>query len=270
MSSLGRLVAGVAHEINNPVRFIYGNLTFLEEHFTALLSALQYYHKVNPEVLNTPELQELDIDFVRSDFPALLQSMSKGTNRIKDIVHSLKNFSRLGESGQKTVSLLKGLEDALQLLEHRLGASRGADGSAAIQVVRKYGVLPTVECYFGQLNQVFFNILDNAIDALEGGRSPREITISASACTLENSSDCGVEIEIADNGCGIPLELQERIFDPFFTTKPVGSGTGMGLAICHSVVVETHGGSLKMRSSPAGTAFTMRIPCQARGMLVTS
>jgi len=256
MSSLGQLVAGVAHEINNPVSFIHGNLVFAEEHATVLLEALRRYRVRDPHVSHAPEWEDLDLDFVQVDFPVLLESMRQGTQRIRAIVNSLRSFSRLDESKQKTVDPIDGIEDSLQIVQHRLQATRQRP---AIQLVRDYENLPPIACYPGQLNQVFFNIVANAIDALENTAHYPTITIEARQYK-HSDGDCGVEIEISDNGCGIPSEIRDRIFEPFFTTKPVGSGTGMGLAVCHSVVVGAHGGQLEVESRLGKTTFIVSLP----------
>ncbi|MGD1902295.1 MAG: ATP-binding protein [Geitlerinemataceae cyanobacterium] len=256
MSSLGQLVAGVAHEINNPVSFIHGNLTFTEEHANALLDAIAYYEKRLPD--GREALEDLDLDFIREDFPAILKSMRQGTERIEAIVESLRSFSRLNESEQKIVNPIDGIEDTLRIVEHRLKATRTRP---TLEIVRKYEDLSPIACYPGQLNQVFLNLIVNAIDALEGIVSEPTIAIAAERRLPDGSRN--IEIAISDNGCGIPTELRDRIFEPFFTTKQVGDGTGMGLAVCHSVVVEAHGGQLDVESSPRGTTFTVRLPHRA-------
>jgi len=285
MSSLGQLVAGIAHEINNPVNFIHGNLTYASAYFYDLLSFLRLYRENYPnpsaEILEQAEL--INIDFIAKDLPKLLASMQRGTDRIRSIVLSLRNFSRLDEADMKKVDLHEGIENTLLILQHRLNAN---GRSPEIQVFKEYGNLPPVECYPGQLNQVFLNILSNAIEALKNSDfcsleypSPT-ITIRTSlsescgsqanhiSSTTEQSSDStpnsqNVVIRIADNGPGMPESVRTRLFDPFFTTKPVGQGTGLGLSISYQIVVEHHHGILTCTSAPGqGTEFWIEIPIQ--------
>jgi two-component system, NtrC family, sensor kinase len=265
MSALGQMVAGVADEINNPVSFIYGNLTHVNEYAKSLLHLLQLYqqHYPNPPKSLQAEIDDVDLNYLSEDLNKMLRSMEIGANRIRDIVISLRNFSRLDEAERKRVDIHEGINNTLMILQHRLkAAGEGAD----IQVIKKYGVLPLVECNAGELNQVFMNLLANAIDALQennkGHRleniiaNPNSILIQTSK--TENNQ---VRIVIADNGVGIPEELQLRIFDPFFTTKPVGKGTGLGLSISYQVVTERHHGNLWCESSSAGgTKFIIEIP----------
>ena len=285
MSSLGQLVAGVAHEINNPVTFISGNIIHAEMYAQDLLELVRLYTKHYPQP--TPEIEQhmedTDFDFLQKDFPKLLKSMEIGANRIRQIVLSLKNFSRVDEAERKSVDIHEGIENTLMILQHRLKPE-----AANIQLVKEYGELPFVECYPGQLNQVFMNILNNAIDSLEKSEpeelyqdevtltttpshhQPRMIKISTEVvdCSESKASDSGesenaknVVIRIADNGSGIPQDVKKRIFDPFFTTKPVGEGTGLGLSISYQIVVEKHGGQLECFSEPGkGTEFVVEIP----------
>jgi signal transduction histidine kinase len=263
MSSLGQLVAGIAHEINNPVNFIHGNLTHVEDYSRDLLELIQLYqhHYPNP----VPDIQtktaDLDLDFIREDFPNTLSSMKMGTDRIRAIVLSLRNFSRLDEAEIKAVDLHEGIDSTLLILQHRLNARFDRP---AIQVIKDYGQLPLIECYPGQLNQVFMNILVNGIDALEERekQSPQE---NPSQITLRTSlvNQQWAQIEISDNGCGIPPEIQPKIFNPFFTTKPIGKGTGMGMSISYKIITEKHHGKLDCRSTPGqGTDFVIQIPIQ--------
>lgn len=261
MSSLGQLVAGVAHEINNPANFIHGNITHAQAYTQDLLGLVRCYQEDYPEP--TPKIQQeieaIELDFLQEDFPKLLASMKVGTDRLRHIVTSLRHFSRLDESEQKDVDLHEGIDGCLMILYNRLKAKQDRP---EIEVVKQYGQLPRVECYPGQLNQVFMNILTNAIDALEDRMAAESDSFSAriSICTEAVKSDW-VAIRIADNGSGIPEEVVQRIYNPFFTTKPVGKGTGMGLAISYQVVVERHGGWLECASVPgAGTEFTIEIP----------
>ena len=267
MSSLGQLVAGVAHEINNPVNFIHGNLVYVQEYIESLLGfvQLQQQHNSNP----APELQsaakDLDLEFLQEDLPKMLASMKLGTDRIRQIVLSLRNFSRMDEAEFKAVDIHEGIDSTLMILQHRLKA--GPD-RPEIEMVRDYNALPLVECYAGQVNQVFMNILVNSIDAIEESNAertyqnikdhPNRITIRTSVVDA-----AWVQVAIADNGVGIPKEVQQRIFDPFFTTKPLGKGTGMGMSISYQIVTERHGGKLECFSTLGeGTEFIIWIPLQ--------
>jgi two-component system NtrC family sensor kinase len=255
MSSLGQMVAGIAHEINNPVSFIFGNLTYTEEYTGKLMKLLQMYRDEYPEP--SPALQEaievFELDFLLDDLPKMLSSMQVGATRIRDIVRSLRNFSRLDESDMKKVNLHEGIDSTLMILEHRL---KFQPDRPAIQIVKEYGQLPLVECYAGLLNQVFMNIIANAIDVLqEPLENPGIIRIRT-----EVEGTLAV-IRIADNGAGITDQVKQRIFDPFYTTKRIGSGTGMGLAISHSIIVEKHKGEIKCFSVVGkGTEFRIEIP----------
>jgi signal transduction histidine kinase len=267
MSSLGELVAGVAHEINNPVNFIYGNLTHASQYIHDLLRIVQLYQQYYPNAVPEvqAELEANDLNFLLEDLPKLLDSMKIGAKRIRDIVLSLRVFSRLDESEIKGVDIHEGIDSTLMILGHRL---KGKPGSPSIEVIKEYGNLPLVECYAGQINQVFMNIISNAIDALE--ESLVSCQLSTVDGTLNNNPTIRIHtkavgkqvvIQIADNGRGIPKELQKRIFDPFFTTKPVGVGTGMGLAISYQIIKEKHGGSLQCVSpSEGGSEFVIAIP----------
>ncbi|GAB4383871.1 MAG: hypothetical protein Kow00121_46480 [Elainellaceae cyanobacterium] len=271
MSSLGQLVAGVAHEINNPVNFIYGNLTYAEEYTRDLLTLLKLYQQEYPEPTARiqEQAEEIDLEFLASDMPRLLDSMRMGTERIRGIVKSLRIFSRLDEAEFKAVDIHEGIDSTLLILQNRLKAK---SNQPAIEVVKHYGNLPLIECYVGQLNQVFMNILSNAIDALDELRESsvsdpsRQPTITI---TTEITPSNQITIRIADNAAGISQETQKRLFDPFFTTKPVGKGTGMGLAISYEVVTGKHKGQLHCNSQAgAGTEFVIEIPiCQAQSVL---
>lgn len=275
MSSLGRMLAGVAHEINNPVSFIQGNLMPAKSYFQDLLSLLKIYQQTYPNP--TPEIKVLasliDLEFLIEDWSKLMDSMQVGTQRICQIVLSLRSFSRLDESELKPVDIHDGIDNTLLILQNRLKA---VGNHPEIEVIKNYGLLPKVTCYASQLNQVFMNLLSNAIDALETQPSPRVITIRTSAGTgdwelgtgKKNPNPQFVVIRITDNGSGISEEVLHKIFDPFFTTKPVGSGTGLGLSISYQIVVEKHRGKLCCISTPGqGTEFIVEIPvnCRAQG-----
>ena len=256
LSSLGQMVAGIAHEINNPVSFIYGNLSHTNEYIENLLQLLDLYQQHSPGTV--PEIsaaiEEMDLDFVKEDLPKMISSMNMGANRIREIVLSLRNFSRLDEAQMKAVDIHEGIDSTLLILQNRL---KPKPGDPKITVVKNYGDLPLVECYACGLNQVFMNIIANAIDALSTQPPPRSIAIK----TSKSITGSEVLIEIADNGPGIPPEIQKRLFDPFFTTKPVGKGTGLGLSISHNIIVEQHSGSIDCISHPGeGTSFAISIP----------
>ncbi|MBD2129438.1 GAF domain-containing protein [Microcoleus sp. ZQ-A2] len=267
MSSLGQLVAGVAHEINNPVSFIYGNLMHASDYAQDILGLLQLYQQYYPHPV--PEIEgeiaAIDLDFLLEDLPKLLSSMKVGAERICEIVAALRNFSRFAEAEIKPVDLHEGVDSTLMILQNRLKAS---GGHPEIKVIKEYGNLPLVECYAGQLNQVFMNLLSNAIDAIDEQNqtlTPGQINANPSyirVCT-ELCNDYEVAIRIADNGPGIAEDVKARLFDPFFTTKPVGTGTGLGLSISYQIVVEKHGGQLHCYSQLGqGTEFVIQIPIQ--------
>lgn len=286
MSSLGQLVAGLAHEINNPLSFIQSNLLHAQGYMQHLLEMLHLYQSHVPELPAAREkAEDLGLEFIQDDLPKLLGSMQVGTQRIGEIVRSLRVFARLDESEIKSVDLHEGLDSTLLLLNSRL---RGTSNRADIRIVREYGDLPLVECYAGQINQVFINLLSNAIDALEAMREQADCSRSdarqdqSPAYCIDWAKDLlpaeqdeiptiwirthllegsRVSVCIADNGTGISTDVQQRIFDPFFTTKPVGRGTGLGLSICHQIITERHGGTLKCTSYPAeGSEFCLEIP----------
>lgn len=263
MSSLGQLVAGVAHEINNPVNFIYGNLVYVQNYAQDLQDFVQLYQKHYPHP--APEIQakatEIDLEFLQHDLTKILDSMSVGTERIRQIVLTLRNFSRMDEAEFKRVDIHNGIDSTLMILQHRLKAQPGCP---AIQVIKEYADLPLVKCYPGQLNQVFMNILANAIDALEEV-SPKQISLreNLSQIVIRTSTidTEWVQITIADSGTGMPESVKQRIFDPFFSTKPVGKGTGLGMSISYQIVKEKHGGKLDCFSSLGeGTQFVIQIP----------
>ncbi|ERT07177.1 HAMP domain protein [Lyngbya aestuarii BL J] len=256
MASLGQLVAGIAHEINNPVNFIYGNVEPAYEYAQDLLNLIRLYQQNYPqpsqEIID--EIEEIDLAFIQEDFVQLLNSMKDGSERIKDIVLSLRNFSRLDESEQKQVDIHQGIESTLRILQSRLKSQ--SEGSE-IKVIKQYGKLPLVNCYPGQLNQVYMNLISNAIDALEPDDQVNNPEINICTTVINDH----IEIRIADNGSGIKPEILEQIFDPFFTTKPVGKGTGLGLSISYQIIVEKHKGQLLCHSKRGkGTEFRIKLP----------
>lgn len=266
MSTLGQLVAGIAHEINNPINFIYGNFQPAKDYIEDLLSLVQIFSEdyPTPSIRVQEKMNDIDLEFLREDLPRLLHSMQFGTQRIRDLVLSLRNFSRLDESEYKEVDLHEGLESTLLILQNRL---KSKTISREILLHRNYGDLPLVECYPGQLNQVFMNLLSNAIDALEefmltGQGAASEDHQNPEICiTTQLMPHDRVQVIIADNGPGIPSEIQSKIFDAFFTTKPMNKGTGLGLSISHQIVVDKHGGELRCLSRPGeGTQFIIELP----------
>ncbi|WP_293148995.1 MULTISPECIES: PAS domain S-box protein [unclassified Microcoleus] len=267
MSSLGQLVAGVAHEINNPVNFIYGNLSYVSEYTENLLKMLQFYQREYPqpstEILNARE--SFEIDYIFEDLPKIVTSMKVGADRIRDIVLSLRTFSRLDEAEMKQVDIHEGIESTLMILQNRL---KNKADRPQINVTKEYGNLPLVECYPGQLNQVFMNLLSNAIDALEMETNKPECKegkdLAIRIRTEVTNNNC-VMMRIADTGPGMSENVKRRLFDPFFTTKPIGKGTGLGLAISHSIVVEKHGGELTCNSVLGeGSEFAIQIPLRQK------
>ena len=263
MSSLGHLVAGIAHEINNPVNFIYGNLAHAKDYFQTLINLIHRYQTEYPQP--SPTLQaykhEIDLEFVEKDLAKLINSLHTGTERIRQTILALRNFSRLGESDMKTVDIHDGLESTLLILNSRLNSQ---PHRPAITIERRYDQLPLVECYPGLLNQVFMNVLANSIDAIEDRvQQPSEPMLGRIEIQTEVVSSNRVAIHIHDNGTGIPDAIQPKLFNPFFTTKPAGQGTGLGLSISHRIIVEKHGGQLSYQSVPGqGTRCTIDLPRQ--------
>lgn len=271
MSSLGQMVAGIAHEINNPVNFIYGNLTHAKAYVLDMLNLLQSYQEQYYPA--TPAIEEIaediEIDFVREDLPKLLQSMTIGAERIRDIVLALRNFSRLDDLKIQVYNIHHGINSTLTILQNRLKAK---PDSPSIEIIKQYGKLAEIECYPGQLHQVLTNILSNAIDALEEynqTRSREEIKAHPSTITITTAVCEGdqITISIRDNGPGIPDTVRQQIFDPFFSTKPVNKGTGLGLSISYQIVVENHGGELRCENMPqGGTEFIIKLPITQKEM----
>jgi PAS domain S-box-containing protein len=264
MSGLGQLVAGIAHEVNNPINFIHGNLSHTHTYVEDLTHLINLYrqHYPNPVREIASEIEDIELDFILTDLPKLLTSMQVGTDRIRDIVLSLRNFSRLDEAEIKPVDIHEGIDSTLMILQSRL---KPTQDQHAIDILKQYGTLPRVECYAGQLNQVFMNLLSNAIDALEDKRKESSSTIDPAQIRISTAVlDCQtVEIRIADNGSGMPEDTKKKIFDPFFTTKPIGKGTGLGLSITYQLVIEQHRGTVECWSEPGkGTEFVIRVPIQ--------
>ena len=269
MSSLGQMVAGIAHEINNPATFINGNISHTYTYFHDLIELLSLYQECypSPGPQIAEKVKELELDFLKEDLPKMLNSMRVGVERISKIVLSLRNFSRLDESEMKLVDVHEGIDSTLLILQHRL---HQASIKSGIEIIKEYGKISQIYCCAGQLNQVFLNIISNAIDALENQPEPRTIVIRTlmkkaglKSHSKNQLSDCDrIVICIADSGPGMSEEVRKRLFDPFFTTKPVGAGTGLGLSISHQIVVEKHKGSLRCISAPGqGAEFWIEIPC---------
>ena len=278
MSSLGQLVAGVAHEINNPVSCIHGNLPYTSLYIQHLLQLVEMYQRKFPQTdVDIQEyVEDIDLEFLRKDLPKLLSSMEMGTERIREIVRSLRLFSRSDRGQKKAADLHENIDSTLMILGNRLKAN---PKRPAIQVIKEYGTLPAIQCYAGQMNQVFMNILANAIDALEEDLKNKQKTLAENGFSndrvnvntqslnptiriitrrLENDR---ISIRIADNGTGMEESVQKQLFNPFFTTKPVGKGTGMGMSISYQIVTEIHGGQLRCISTPSqGTEFAIEIP----------
>ncbi|MEG4089953.1 response regulator [Microcoleus sp. Pol12B4] len=274
MASLGQVVAGIAHEINNPVNFIYGNISHVSDYIQDLLHLLQLYQQqyTPPTSEIQTEIEAIDLEFLIADLPHIMASMKGGVDRIQKIVLSLRNFSRLDEAHIKPVDIHQGIKSSLMILQNRLH-TRAARPD--IQVIEDYSALPLVECYAAELNQVFINILSNAIDALKEynkQRSLEDIRACPLAITIRTfllEENSRVVIQILDNGPGMTADVKDRIFEPFFTTKPVGEGTGLGLYISYQIVLEKHGGALKCFSEERqGAEFWIEIPIrQTRGAL---
>ncbi|NJO74150.1 MAG: GAF domain-containing protein [Leptolyngbyaceae cyanobacterium RM1_406_9] len=264
MSSLGQMVAGVAHEINNPVSFIYGNIPYIERYIKDLLRLLNHYQTRYPEADSSLQdlAREIELDFLLQDLPRILNSIRAGATRIREVVLSLRSFSRLDEAHCKIANLQAGLDSTLFVLQNHIRSD--------IQVVRQYDNIPEVECYPRLLNQVFMNLLINAVEALHHDQpEPKTITIKTESFLDELTSEVWVRVAIADNGCGIPYEFQPRIFDPFFTTKQIGHGIGLGLTVSYQTVVNQHQGHLRFHSQPDnGSEFIVEVPVKHSASLV--
>ncbi|MBN8560190.1 MAG: GHKL domain-containing protein [Leptolyngbya sp. UWPOB_LEPTO1] len=270
MSTLGELVAGIAHEINNPIGFLSGNIQPALEYTNDLLKLIDLYQEEFPQPgqVIQEEVATIDLDYLREDLPKLIGSMKEGVDRIRDISTSLRTFSRSDSTSCVAFDVHAGIDSTLLILKHRLKAN---ESRPEIEIIKEYGRLPSVECYAGQLNQVFMNLLSNAIDALEEfnqGRSFEEIKANPNRISvktdLSNDSQF-VVISIRDNGIGMTDQVKRKIFDPVFTTKEVGKGTGLGLAISHSIVIDKHGGSLEVNSVLGnGAEFIITVPVRTK------
>ena len=266
MSSLGQLVAGVAHEINNPTGFIAGNLSYANNYATDLIKLVRLYQKYypEPEAEIKEEIEAIELDFLIEDFPQLIKAMREGTERITQISKSMRTFSRSDTETKVKFEIHEGIESTLLILKHRLKANRERPD---IEVIKEYGNLPQIDCYPGQLNQVFMNIIANAIDAFDefnGGRTYEEIKANPNKLKIKTEmTEAGdkVIIKIADNGMGMSPEVKAKIFDHLFTTKGVGKGTGLGLSITRQIIEDKHGGMIDCNSSPGkGTEFIIALP----------
>lgn len=276
MSSIGKMISGVAHEINNPISFIYGNLGYANEYIQQLLELIELYQQtyINPTPQITAKTETIELDFLKSDLCQIMNSIQSGAERLCQIVLLLRNFSRLQEAELKLVDLHEGIDSTLVLLQHRLEET---SQRPAIEVIKQYGNLGKIECYASQLNQVFMNLLSNAIDALDSHDEsslslyqtetkipefPQITTVKQPIIKIVTELIDSISIiHIADNGPGMTAEIRQRLFDPFFTTKPVGSGTGLGLAICYQVVVEKYKGQILVNSEIGkGSEFIIKIP----------
>ncbi|MEM7726418.1 MAG: ATP-binding protein [Cyanobacteria bacterium P01_A01_bin.45] len=266
MSALGVMVAGIAHEINNPISFIHGNLEHAYTYFQDLLRLIELYQQNYPQPVAVikKEIERIELDYIKEDSQKLLKSMNIGVERVRDIVLSLRTFSRLDEAEFKSIDIHQGIDSTLVILNHRLKPH--PENSYGIDVIKNYGKIPFVECYPGPLNQVFMNIIANAIDAVEEGLNtptlPDKDKYRTPTIRINTEiNDDLVVIRIADSGTGISEAALLKLFDPFYTTKKIGKGTGLGLSISYQIIVDMHGGKLECSSSDLGGAeFTIVIP----------
>lgn len=279
MVALGHLVAGIAHEVNNPVSFIYGNLEYVSEYVRDLVNLLEVYQQEYPNP--TKRIQkiekEIDLDFLMNDSQSLIGAMYRGAERISSIVLALQNFSRHDQASYKRVNIHQGIESTLLMLQHRFRKTNFRD---AIEIIKDYDDLPSVCCYPSELNQVFMHLLNNAVDAIDSqaekfsAKKNNESFTHAHAIRIATSAvddNSGVRISIADSGMGIPQKVRSFIFDPFFTTKSVGKGSGLGLSICYQIIVHKHSGNIIYNSTPGnGTEFIIEIPILPTRDLYTS
>ncbi len=260
MSSLGEMVAGIAHEINNPVNFIHGNIQCAEDYLHDLLDLLNLYQEQYPDenFIIEDKVADIDLEFLKEDLSNMLSSMKIGTQRIREIVLSLRNFSRLDEAEIKDVNIHEGIDNTLLILNHRL--------KSKVEVIRNYANLPLIDCYPAQLNQVFMNIISNAIDILI---ECKEKTNKKIIIETSKFDDKYIKVGIRDNGLGILPEIINKLFDPFFTTKPVGKGTGLGLSICYQII-EKHQGKIEVISSVGeGTEFVITLPIKQINVVIS-
>ncbi len=262
MSSLGELMASIVHEINNPISFIYGNLSYVEVYTQDLLHLLRLYQENYPNPCDeiSSQIQEMELDFLVEDLPKVMSSMQMGSDRIREIVKSMQNFSRTDNSNMTQCDLHDCIENTVLILRNRLNSKKiGRD----IEVVKDYGKLPPVECYAGQLNQVFMNLISNAIDALEEAAEEEPNALLKIHIRTELAGSDRVIVRIADTGAGMTADVKERMFEQFFTTKEIGKGTGLGMSIVYKILVENHGGILRCESEPSqGTEFIIELPVQ--------
>ncbi|MDY7008596.1 MAG: ATP-binding protein [Cyanobacteriota bacterium] len=274
MSSLGQMVAGIAHEINNPINFISANITYASQYTQELLNLIHLYHKnyPHPPTIIQEQIEAVELDFLIEYLPKILNSMKVGADRICAIILSLRNFSRLDESEVKIVDIHEGIESTLLILQNKL---REKPEEKTIQIIKNYDSLPNIECYVSQINQVLMNIISNAVDALAEKRNKKSKKSNPNLLMQENLptikirtkaiSSQQIAIIISDNGIGMKEIVFQKIFNPFFTTKPVGSGTGLGLSISYQIIVEKHQGKLNCTSIPKqGTEFLIEIPIRQK------